>query len=232
MLELEKKLTEMGLQRIVGLDEAGRGSLAGPVVAAALAVKKTFKMEKIFKGINDSKKLNEKKREEFYEKLIHCSDIYWNIGKVSSEKIDQLNILEATKIAMRRAVQGIGLKMKASPDCLLIDGNFEIDSGIDELPIIKGDEFVFSCMAAGIVAKVSRDRMMKNYCRKYPQYFFEKNKGYGTALHIEAIKKVGYCPIHRKTFKCRVFHQSEPGYVKPGFTYSKKAKPRTGRSPV
>lgn len=182
-----------GFARVAGLDEAGRGPLAGPVTAAAVScrVHKVIKLQ----GLNDSKKLSEKKREELYELLTNHHDIKWGVGIVSEKEIDRINILQATKLAMHRALE------KLQPDYLLIDGNFLLDGvSINQSSIIKGDAKVFSIAAASIIAKVTRDRIMRQMHETYPQYGFAKHKGYGTAVHLASIKKFGACDIHRKSF--------------------------------
>jgi len=201
MFRLERKLKKSGIKGVIGLDEAGRGALAGPLTVAAVTISDPFSFRYRFTGIRDSKKLSEKKREEICRKLIRCPDLKWEVRFVLWTTVDRLNILEATKLAMRRSVEGIGLKIGFKPEYLLIDGNFKIQSGAEELPVIRGDETIFSCMAAGIIAKVFRDRAMRRYSLEYPRYEFSQNKGYGTLLHKEAIRKYGYCAIHRRTFK-------------------------------
>ncbi|MFH1582529.1 MAG: ribonuclease HII [bacterium] len=191
----EKKIRKLGFKKVIGLDEAGRGPLAGPVVAAAVMVK-THKQKMFFPGINDSKKMNPKNREKIFKLLINHSNIKWGIGKVSERVIDKINILKATKLAMKRAIKN----MKTKPDFLILDGNFKIDSDLPQKPIVKADEKVFSCMAAGIIAKVVRDRIMKKYHRKFPLYGFDKHKGYPTKYHFSIINKNGICKIHRKSF--------------------------------
>ncbi len=178
------------------MDEAGRGPLAGPVVAGAVIVR--HNSYSLFKNItiNDSKKLSEKQREFLYEKLTNDKNIVWGVGIVSEKIIDKINILEASKLAMQKAIDGLWV----SPEFLLLDGNFKINSNIQQKPIIKGDSKVFSICLAGIIAKVTRDRIMQKMHTKYPQYGFDKHKGYGTALHIKNIKSFGACKIHRKTF--------------------------------
>jgi len=181
-----------GYKSIAGLDEAGRGPLAGPVVAAAVIIRGP---SRIFREVKDSKKLSEKKREELYDALMDCDQIEWGIGRVSEKVIDRINILEATKLAMKRAAR------KIKPDFLIIDGNFGLDLDIPQRSVIKGDEKVLSCATASIIAKVFRDRAMRRYANKYPQYGFEKHKGYPTKLHKRMLKKYGSCKIHRKSFK-------------------------------
>jgi ribonuclease HII len=207
-LREEKKFWKKGYKGVIGLDEAGRGALAGPVVAGAVVILKTkiknqkLKIEKILKEIKDSKQLSEKKREEFYKILTSHFQIDWAVAKVSEKIIDKINILEATKLAMKKAVKKLKTKnKKLKIDCLIIDGNFKIDLPYFQKSIIKADEKVFSCQAASILAKVFRDKLMKKYSKKYPQYGFEKNKGYLTKFHLKMLKKYGPCKIHRKSFE-------------------------------
>lgn len=207
----EKKLWKKGYKFVVGLDEAGRGPLAGPVVAGAILLNENKNLEKL--KLRDSKKLSQKKREEFYKILTNHPQIEWAVGRVSEKVIDKINILEATKLAMERAIENMGRKterakkkvkiqkLEFKPDFLIIDGNFKIDSPISQKPIIKADEKVFFCAAASIIAKVSRDRIMRRCHKKYSQYGFNKHKGYGTKLHFKMLKKYGPCEIHRKSFK-------------------------------
>jgi len=189
----EKRLYKKGYKVVVGIDEVGRGPLAGPVVACALY----FKTLESLSHIKDSKQLSHKQREEAYALLKKNPNIEWGIGRVSEKVIDKINILQATKLAMRRAVNNL----KRDCDFLLLDGNFGIDVDLPQKSIIKGDQKVLSISAASIVAKVTRDRMMVNYNKKYPQYCFDKHKGYGSQLHRDLIKKHGRCPLHRQTFK-------------------------------
>jgi len=204
-LREEKKLWRKGYKRVAGLDEAGRGPLAGPVVAAVVMIKmsksnlksKILNLKSNFKGIKDSKKLTPKKREEFYKLIVKSPFWEWGVGRVSEKVIDKINILEATKLAMKRAIK----KLKRRPDFLILDGNFKINVDIPQKSIIKGDEKVFSCAAASILAKVYRDRIMERYDRKFPKYEFKKHKGYGTKFHFKMLKKYGPCKIHRKTFE-------------------------------
>jgi len=198
--EEEKILWEQGFKFVAGLDEAGRGPLAGPVVAAAVNLKfeifnlKSILNNPIFQKINDSKKMTAKTREEVYNFLTKHPQIKWGVGIVSEKMIDKINILEATKLAMQKAVKNL------KADYLLLDGNFVINSIVRQKSIIKGDQKVASISAASIIAKVTRDRIMEKYHKKYPQYEFDKHKGYGTKLHIQMLKKHGPCPIHRKSF--------------------------------
>ena len=196
----ERKLWKKGIAFVVGIDEAGRGPLAGPVIACAITVSEfPISNFQFPKNIKDSKKLSAKQREEIYKLLKKNPDVKWGIGKVSEKVIDKINILQATKMAMKRAVKNLENKYYKA-EYLLIDGNFGIDLDFPQKSIIKGDQKVFSCAAASIIAKVSRDRMMTKYHEKYPEYGFDRHKGYGTKLHREAIKKYGFCDIHRKTF--------------------------------
>ncbi|MCX6720632.1 MAG: ribonuclease HII [Candidatus Staskawiczbacteria bacterium] len=217
-LEEEKLLWRKGIKVVVGLDEAGRGPLAGPVVAAAVVINpkheiRNPKQIRIFKiqnskhlsnfdirisslNIKDSKQLSQKQREHLFKVLTRHPDVEWGIGIVSEKVIDKINILEASKLAMLKAVKDLGI----APNYLLLDGNFKVYCATPQHAIIKGDQKVISISAASIIAKVTRDRIMLKYDKKYPQYGFEKHKGYGTALHFKMLKKHGACPIHRKTF--------------------------------
>jgi ribonuclease HII len=195
---VEEKIKIRGFNSVVGIDEAGRGSLAGPVVAATVHISSfNFFKNKTFK---DSKKISAKKREYLFNEFSLRPEINWGIGVVSEKKIDKLNILNATKLAMKKSIINLQ-KLNIKPDFILIDGNFLLDTGINEKFIIKGDEKIISCKVAGIVAKVYRDRLLIKISNKYPEYFLDQNKGYGTKKHILAIKKNGYSKIHRKSFK-------------------------------
>ena len=191
MLFYENDLFNSGINYIAGIDEVGRGPLVGPVVAAAVILPKKFYDERI----NDSKKLSEKMRNELYE-IIFANAVSVGIGVVSNERIDKINIYEATKEAMREAVSNLGVK----PEYLLVDA-MKLDIDIPSLSIIKGDSKSQSIAAASIVAKVTRDKMMYELDKKYPMYDFANNKGYGTKKHIEAIQKYGIICEHRKSFK-------------------------------
>lgn len=186
----EKELTESGYKRIVGIDEVGRGPLAGPVVTCAVVLDHYH-----YIGINDSKKVSLKNRERLFDE-INQSALEISYGIASNEEIDELNILEATKLAMKRAVEGL----KEKPDHLLIDAVKLDDISIEQTSLIKGDEKSVTIAAASIMAKVTRDRMMEDYHKTYPEYAFDSNKGYGTSAHYEGLNKVGVSPIHRKTF--------------------------------
>lgn len=190
--KFENKLYSEGLKYIAGIDEAGRGPLAGPVVVG-IAI---MKPDSFIEGVNDSKKISEKKRELLYEQITNEA-IDWSVGIVDQNEIDEINILNATKKALHMAITNLKIK----PDRILVDALEHIDTcGIPYTSIIKGDAKVYSISAASIIAKVTRDRMMKEYDEIYPEYGFAGHKGYGTAKHIQAIKTYGSCPLHRKTF--------------------------------
>jgi ribonuclease HII len=199
----EKKLWKKGYKLVAGLDEAGRGPLAGPVTAAAVIFNFQFTISnkfliKQFLKIKDSKKMTEKQREAAYEFLTNNKNIKWGVGIVSEKIIDKINILEATKLAMKKAVGGVS---DTPPDFLLLDGNFKLENiNLPQKSIIKGDSKVFSISAASIIAKVTRDRIMQKYHKKYPEYNFLKHKGYGTKAHFASLQKFGPCKIHRKSF--------------------------------
>lgn len=197
--DYETKLLKSGFSRICGIDEVGRGPLAGPVVACALIISeaKNFSAEK-FKKIRDSKKLSAKQREKWHRVLTESTDVKFGIGIISEKIIDKINILEATKLAMLSALKKLAIK----PDFLLIDGNFTLEQvDLSQKAVPRGDAKIISIAAASIIAKVTRDKMMLDYHKKYPNYFFDKHKGYGTKLHFETLKKHGPCPIHRKSFE-------------------------------
>lgn len=181
---------------ICGIDEAGRGPLAGDVYAAAVI----FDEEIVIEGINDSKKLSEKKRELLYDEIVSKARAYC-VASATAEEIDTVNILQATFLAMKRAYEGLGI----TADLALIDGNRTPDLPCGMRTVVKGDGLSASIAAASILAKVSRDRYMKELAEKYPEYCFEKHKGYGTKLHCELILKYGPCPIHRKTFLKKLY---------------------------
>ncbi len=192
MLVFEKQAMLDGYKIIAGVDEAGRGPLAGPVVSAAVILPENFDI----RGINDSKKLSEKKRAALFPK-IQSQAIAFGIGIADHGEIDRINILQASLLSMKRAVDDLGL----IPDYLLIDGKFTIDSNIDQRPVIKGDTLSLSIAAASILAKVTRDRIMTDLDLQYPEYEFKRHKGYPTKTHKQAILAHGPCPIHRKSFK-------------------------------
>ena len=194
----EKKLWRKGFKRVACLDEAGRGPLAGPVVAAAVLITDCeFRIGDLLRKIKDSKKLTPQKRKNFFGIITKHPAIEWGVGRVSEKVIDKINILEATKLAMKKAVK----KLKKRPQLLIIDGNFKINLPIPQKPIIKADEKVFSCASASVLAKVWRDRIMQRYHKKYPRYGFDKHKGYPTKLHLKMLKRYGPCKIHRKSFR-------------------------------
>ena len=195
-LEHENIAHNDGFEIVCGVDEAGRGPLAGPVYAAAVILPKGH----IIEGVNDSKKLSEKKRDELFDKVIsEC--VAYSVGIATEHEIDEINILQATFLAMRRAVEGLNVK----PDIALIDGNKTPGLDIEQRAIVKGDSKSANIAAASIIAKVSRDRYMLEMAAKYPEYQFEKHKGYGTKLHYEMLEKYGVSPIHRKTFLRKFF---------------------------
>ena len=194
--EIDKEFFDMGLKYVCGIDEAGRGPLAGPVVVASVILPENSMIE----GINDSKKVSESKREKLYG-IILQEAISYGIGIIYQDEIDEINILQATKKGLHEAV----MKMEIKPNVILVDALTGIDTlGIPYKSIIKGDAKSYSIGAASIIAKVTRDRIMREWDKVYPEYGFAGHKGYGTAKHIEAIKKYGLTPIHRKTF-CKNF---------------------------
>ncbi len=250
----EKKLWKRGYKFVIGLDEAGRGPLAGPVVAAAVTINPKHEIRwtpagglpaglhpkqiRIFKiqnskhvsnfdirilnlNVRDSKQLSEKQREIIYKELVNCCDVVWGIGIVSEKIIDKINILEATKLAMKRAINNLKKNFSChisryrlfsdAGSFLLIDGNFNLDlneaafaKGIGapkQKSVIKGDQKVVSIAAASIIAKVTRDKLMQKYHKRYPQYGFDRHKGYPTKAHFAKLQKFGSCEIHRKTFR-------------------------------
>lgn len=192
-LEIEKSWIENGYKWIAGVDEAGRGPLAGPVVSACVIMP----LDDVIDGVDDSKKVSEKKRELLFDKIIEKA-IAYKISVMSEKVIDEINILNATKKSMTECIEG----MEVKPDIVLIDA-VKLDLDIPCVPIIHGDALSYSIAAASILAKVSRDRIMREYDKLYPEYLFAKHKGYGTKAHIEAIKKYGPCDIHRRTFITR-----------------------------
>jgi len=192
MLFYENEARRQGCAVIAGMDEAGRGAWAGPVVAGLVILP-----EDIFiAGLDDSKKLPEKKREALYEEITDKA-LHYSVGLCTSSVIDRKNVLKATYMAMKKAVSAL----KMSPDIILIDGRPVPDMGFSQVSIVRGDSKSASIAAASIIAKVTRDRMMKEFALLYPEYGFEKHKGYGTKLHMKNLAKYGICQIHRKTFK-------------------------------
>lgn len=194
-LQYEKEALQKGYTHICGVDEAGRGPLAGPVCAAAVILPP----DTIIEGVNDSKKLSEKKREALFD-VIKEQALSYSIAYASVQEIEEINILNATMLAMKRAVEGLSVKA----DFAMIDGNRLPDLPIDCEYIIKGDAKSMSIACASILAKVSRDRLLYEYAKEFPQYQFNKHKGYGTKAHTEAIKKYGPCKYHRMSFLSKI----------------------------
>ena len=189
--KLENEIAAEGYETLCGVDEAGRGPLAGPVYAAAVILPRGLEI----KGLNDSKKLSEKKREELFDVICEKA-LDYAIASASVEEIEERNILGATMLAMNRAIAGL----KTRPDLALIDGNRNKDIETPSRCVIKGDATCADIAAASILAKVSRDRVMLELAKEYPQYHFEQHKGYGTALHYEALREFGPSPVHRPSF--------------------------------
>ena len=194
--KIDKQYYDMNMKYVCGIDEAGRGPLAGPVVVASVIMKPDSMIE----GVNDSKKISEKIREKLYE-LITNEAISYGVGIITQEEIDDINILQATKKGLTNSLNSMDIK----PDMILVDALKGIDTlGIPYLSIIKGDATSYSIAAASIIAKVTRDRIMREWDKVYPEYGFATHKGYGTAKHIEAIRQYGLCPLHRRSF-CKNF---------------------------
>lgn len=196
----ENKYISQGKNLICGVDEAGRGPLAGPVCAAAVIMPEGL----IIEGVNDSKKLTAKKREKLFD-IIKNEAVSYSVAFASASEIDEINILNATHLAMTRAVESL----EKVPEVVLVDGNSLPKWYYNSEAIIKGDAVCHSIACASILAKVSRDRLMLLEAEKYPQYSFEKHKGYGTKVHVQAIKEYGPCPIHRKTFLKKILKTDE-----------------------
>ncbi|MCI5729810.1 MAG: ribonuclease HII [Clostridia bacterium] len=194
----EGEAREQGYTAVCGVDEAGRGPLAGPVCAAAVILPAGLVIE----GVNDSKKLSEKKREELFPVICEKALAY-GIGWADEREIDEINILQATYRAMKRAVESLPL----TADYALIDGNRMPPLDIPGTTIVKGDALSMSIAAASILAKVSRDRVMVQFSREYPQYGFEQHKGYGTAAHVQALREYGPCPLHRQSFLQKILEK-------------------------
>ena len=197
-LEFEKEAAAKGYKAICGVDEAGRGPLAGPVCAAAVILPENT----IIEGVNDSKKLSEKKREALFD-VIKEQALSYSIAFASVEEIEEMNILNATMLAMKRAVEGLDVKA----DYAMIDGNRLPNLDIDSEFIIKGDAKSMSIACASILAKVSRDRLLYKYAEEFPEYSFDKHKGYGTKVHVEALKKYGPCKYHRLSFLTKILNK-------------------------
>ena len=189
----EKKLRATGVARIAGIDEAGRGALAGPVVAAAAILPGKFRHRRL----NDSKQLGPELREEIYAELVSNPEVRWTVGVVDSIEIDRINILRASHRAMRMAIEGL----LEPPEHVLIDGLPVIPFPLPQTAIIDGDCISLSIAAASVIAKVTRDRMMRDFCVQFPQYSFSQHKGYGTELHLLKLHEFGPCPIHRRSFE-------------------------------
>ncbi len=190
--DYETKAREKGYRLVAGADEAGRGPLAGPVVAAAVVLP----ADAFLQGLDDSKKLSPTRREELFPK-IQTQAVVYGVAVVNPEVIDKINILQAALLAMQQAVE----QLQPVPDLLLIDGNQKTASSIEQWAIVKGDSKSLSIAAASVLAKVTRDHIMQDYHQLYPQYEFARHKGYGTKLHRDLIAEHGPCPIHRSTFK-------------------------------
>ena len=199
LLMYERDFLSKGKKVIAGIDEAGRGPLAGPVVVASVIMP----LDNIIEGVNDSKKVPEKKRKELYKKILETALAY-DIEVVDVETIDRINILNATKLGMKNCIDNI----KVKPDVVLIDA-VKIDSDVETVPIIKGDTKSYSIASASILAKEYRDNLMREYDEEYPVYNFSKHKGYGTKLHIDLIKQYGICSLHRKTFVKKFYEHKD-----------------------
>lgn len=203
-LAYEKELLAFGAEYIAGVDEVGRGPFAGPVVCAAVIL--PLDAENLIEGVDDSKKVKEERREQLAA-VIRERAVAYKICEESPETIDEINILEATKRCMKRAVEGLSVQ----PDVVFVDGNFRIDIELPQQNIVRGDALSYSIGAASLLAKVYRDSLMREYDKQYPQYGFARHKGYGTAVHIRALKEFGPCPIHRKTFIKKILEERESG---------------------
>ncbi len=195
LLQFETQCREKGFHLICGIDEAGRGPLAGPVCAGAVILPEDLDIENALPGLNDSKKLTDKKRRELFDKIKELAVAY-GIGFASHEEIDKINILQATYLAMHRAVANMGMEA----DVLLVDGNRDPGFEIPTELIVKGDSRSASIAAASILAKVTRDDVMMEFAKEYPQYDFDVHKGYGTKKHYAALREYGKSPIHRSSF--------------------------------
>lgn len=192
-LELENELWSTGLRRVAGLDEAGRGPLAGPVAAAAVLLPEGYRLA----GLDDSKKLTAARREKVFEALLEDDRVEWGLAYAEVEEIEEVNILRATHAAMARAVG----TLRVAADFCLIDGLNVPGFPLPSRGVVKGDGISLSIAAASVIAKVSRDRRMLGYAEEFPEYGFERHKGYGTKVHLEALRRHGPCAIHRRTFQ-------------------------------
>ena len=206
MLQFETKAEAKGYGCVAGVDEAGRGPLAGPVVAAAVVLPHDVSLD----GLTDSKKLTAKARDDFFARIQHQA-VGFGIAVVSVAVIERINILQASLMAMKQAVE----KLPVAADLLLIDGNQRIESATDQWSIVRGDTLSRSIAAASVLAKVTRDRLMQEYHRQYPQYRFDRHKGYGTQLHRDRIKTFGPCPIHRRSFKGVLLDREDGADARP-----------------
>jgi ribonuclease HII len=189
----EKKLRATGVVRIAGVDEAGRGALAGPVVAAAVVLSEKFRHRKL----NDSKQLSPERRDEIYDELVSNGDVAWGVGIVDHLEIDRINILRASHEAMRIALATLA----SPPEHVLIDGLPVFPFPFPQTAIIDGDCYSLTIAAASVIAKVTRDRIMRDFCTQYPEYCFDQHKGYSTELHLSRLHEFGPCPIHRRSFE-------------------------------
>lgn len=192
MEDWEDQLKLKGYRAVAGVDEAGRGPLAGPVVAGAIILPQTTG----FEGLDDSKKLTESRRDYFFEKLTGSTQ-NWAVAAVEVDLIDEINILQAARLAMKQAIE----KLAQSPDIVLVDGNREIEVGMEQKTLVGGDRRCLSIAAASVLAKVTRDRLMQDLHQRFPAYGFDRHKGYGTEFHRARIAEMGPCPQHRRTFK-------------------------------
>lgn len=190
-LKYEREIQSEGYLRVCGVDEVGRGPLAGPVVCAAVIMP----LDDLIEGVDDSKMISPKKRELLAGEIMEKAVCY-AISAVEPQIIDEVNILEATKYGMKKAVENLVIP----PDFVITDGNMKLDVTVPQRSIVKGDRLSYSIGAASIIAKVYRDRLMQRYAEIYPEYAFSENKGYGTKVHIAALKEAGLCPIHRRSF--------------------------------
>lgn len=202
MKDFDNSFLSGDIKYLAGVDEVGRGPLAGPVVSASVI----FDEETIIEGVNDSKKLSEKDRERLFPEIMEKS-LSYSVALISHGKIDTINILQASLLSMKIAVNRLNIK----PDLILIDGNKTFNSDVKAVSVVKGDSKSFSIAAASIIAKVTRDRIMKRMDKYYPQYLWVKNKGYATKEHINAIMLHGSCPFHRKTFLKKILERENQG---------------------
>lgn len=202
LLTVEREYFQNGFRAVAGVDEAGRGPLAGPVVCAAVIM--PLDEAKRVVGVDDSKKLSAKKRELLAEQIKRVALAY-AVEEVDERAIDEMNILQATRLGMKRAIE----RLCPAPDFVLSDGNMTLDVACPQRSVVKGDALVYSIGAASILAKTHRDALMKKYAEEFPEYGFERNMGYGTAEHIKAIREGGICRIHRRTFVAKFWDGRE-----------------------